>query len=229
MGRLRDGNLRWAGRGRLLMPDRNQREYHLTFGVEAEQFINLRVDKPGQNLGRKIRGFGYRQKIGQDGAIIPAEVAIGAGAVFPGVAPVGAGANDDYRSVGDRWFAARGLDQRLPEVARPQLAQAELGDAEVVDASRKPASTGAGQSFTWKIGADDVEFDFVECARCTLRREKKFLPARVSCCEPPRRRRRGVAPASRDWEQPRQTLVAREPRWRRVRPGPSPGNLWGDA
>ncbi len=119
------------------MPNRNQRECHFTFGVEAEQLVDLRVDEPGHNPGRKFRGLRYRHKIGEDGAVVPSEMAIGAGAIFPRVAPVRSGTDDGDRSVGNRWIAARGFDQRLPKVTRPQLAQAELSDTEMVDASRK--------------------------------------------------------------------------------------------
>ena len=157
------------------MPNRNQRECYFAFGVEAEQLIDLSVDEPGHNPGRKMRGFGHRQKIGKDGAVIPSEVAIGAGAIFPGVAPVSASTNNYYRSVRNGWIAGRGFDQCLAEVAGSQLAQAELGDAEMVDASRKTGRIfDAGQSFTRQIGADDVEFDFVEGAGARGGAEKSF-------------------------------------------------------
>src|SRR5207302_7652015 len=125
--------------------------------------------------GRKMRGIGHRQEIGKDGAVIPSEVAIGAGAIFPGIAPVRAGTNDYYRSLRNGLIVGRGFYQCLAEVAGSQLAQAELGHAEMIDASRKAGRIArTGRSVTRKIGADDVEFDFVEGPGACRRAKKSF-------------------------------------------------------
>jgi len=77
------------------------------------------------------------EHVGQDGAVIPSEMTVSAGAVFPGVAPVSARANDDDRRMSYRGVAGRGLNQNLPEVAGAKLAQSEFRSSKVIHARRK--------------------------------------------------------------------------------------------
>ena len=101
-------------------------------------------------------------------------MAISARAIFPGIAPISPGAEDDDGRVRNGWVAARGFDYRLAEVSGPQLAQAEFSDAEMVDASRKAREICAGLGLTFQIGAYDVEFDFVKRARAGRGAKKGF-------------------------------------------------------
>ena len=90
-------------------------------------------------------------------------MAVAAGVIFPGIAPVGAGADDRYWGVCDGRVVARGFHQRLTEIAGSELAQTELGGAEMVDAGREARRVlDAWHSSARKITADDVEFDFVK-------------------------------------------------------------------
>src|ERR1700687_2319062 len=79
-------------------------------------------------------------------------MAVGACLILPGIAPVGAGADDGQGRVSDAGFAAGGLDQDASIVSGAQPAQAELGRSEVIDASLKVGEAAANQ----------IEFDLVE-------------------------------------------------------------------
>src|SRR5260370_13087045 len=79
-------------------------------------------------------------------------MAVGAGLILPGIAPVGASADDGERRVSDGRFAAGGLDQYAAIVSGTQLAQAKLGGSEVVDAGLKLG----------EVAAAEVELDLVE-------------------------------------------------------------------
>src|SRR5579864_6905815 len=92
-------------------------------------------------------------------------MAVGAGVVFPRIAPVGASADDCHWCMSHSRIAACGFDERLAEIAGAQLAQTELGGAEMVHARRKARGIlNAGHCPARKVGADDVEFDFIKCA-----------------------------------------------------------------
>src|SRR5437588_9379203 len=72
-------------------------------------------------------------------------------------------------------FGARGVNQRLAEVTGAELAQTEFGGAEVVDAGGKTRRIlDTWDIFTGQIGADEVEFDFVESAGAGGGAKKSF-------------------------------------------------------
>src|SRR5437899_418819 len=92
------------------MTQGHQREGHLTLGIYIEQAVYRRVHKTADYLGGQAQGGGDGQQVGQQRAVVPAEMAIGAGLIRPGIAPVGAGAADGDRRVDDR---RKGSDSSL--------------------------------------------------------------------------------------------------------------------
>src|SRR5271157_5287200 len=84
-------------------------------------------------------------------------MAVGSRLILPGIAPVGAGANDSQRRVGDGGFTAGGLEQDTAIVSGAQPAQSELGRGEVIDASLKIG----------EVAANQVELDLVERSRAS--------------------------------------------------------------
>ena len=130
----------------------DKRKNYLALGIHVEQAIHGVVYESADYLGGQAERSADGQEIGQQGAVVPAEVAVGAVLILPGVAPVGGGADDCQRSVGDGRLGGRGIDQDAAIVTGPQPAQAELGGGEVIDAGLKVR----------KISADQVEFDLVE-------------------------------------------------------------------
>ena len=73
------------------------------------------------------------QQVGQDGSVVPSEVPVGSGLVFPGIAPVRSGADQRHGSVPDRCFARRGPDQASPVIAGAKPAQRRVGGIENID------------------------------------------------------------------------------------------------
>src|ERR1700693_5923390 len=95
-------------------------------------------------------------------------MAIGAGLILPGIAPVGAGANDGQRRVSDSRFAAGGLDEDAAIVSGAQLAQSELGRGEVIDAGSKIGD------FATNVATDQVELNLIERSGAGGRAEIDF-------------------------------------------------------
>src|SRR5579864_2584700 len=112
---------------------------------------------------------------------------VGAGPIFPRVTPIRPRADDDDWGVGDgRIVASRG-NESLSIVSRSKLAQAELGGPEVINSGGQCGRTPRKLNFRSEIGADHVEFDFVERPRASCGAKKRFsfrmLPA---SCHPGR-------------------------------------------
>jgi hypothetical protein len=141
------------------MPYGSQRKRCFAPDIDSEQGVHLRIDEPADDLSREFCCSRGGQKIGQDGAVVPAEVAIRAGAIFPGVPPICTRTNDDYRRVCHGRMAARGIDDSLAVVSGAELAQAELGGSEVIYAGGQSRGIAALQ-----IGTHHVQFDFVKRA-----------------------------------------------------------------
>src|ERR1700730_3719927 len=92
-------------------------------------------------------------------------MAVGAGVILPGVAPVGAGADDRDRGMRHARIFAGSINKGLSEISGSKLAQTEFGGTEMVDAGGKARRVlDAWDSSAGKIRADDIEFDFVEGA-----------------------------------------------------------------
>ena len=130
----------------------DQRKGHLALGIYIQQAVYRGVHKPADYLGGQAQGGGDGQQVGQQSAVVPAKMAIGAGLILPGIAPVGGGADDGERRVSDGRFAAGGLDQDAAIVSGAQLAQAEFGGSEVVDAGQKVG----------EVATNEVELNLVE-------------------------------------------------------------------
>src|SRR5215469_3812106 len=157
-------------RGRLFLhvSERRHRQRDLFLRVHIKQGIQLRVDKSDYQLRGKTERGRHGEQVGEHGAVVPTKVAIGAGTIFPGVAPVGAGGNDENRSGGRRRVGGHCVHYDLTVVARAQLAQPELSGAEVINPRRQ----------SWKVLANNVEFDLVERPG-TSRGPEKYLAAGI--------------------------------------------------
>src|ERR1700682_60836 len=116
------------------MAERHERESHLALRIYIEQAIHGVVYESAYYFCRQAQRGADGQKVGEQGAVVPAEVAVGTVLILPGVAPVGGGADDGQRSVSDGWFGSRGFDQDAAIVSGAQAAQTELGGGEVIDA-----------------------------------------------------------------------------------------------
>jgi len=127
-------------------------ESHLTMGIDVQQAIDTGIHKAAHHTGRQTEGAGNGEQVGEQSAVVPAEMTVGAGLIFPGVAPVGAGANDTKRGVGDGGFTASGFEEDAAIISGSQAAQAELGRGEVIDASIQVS----------EAPANEIELDFVE-------------------------------------------------------------------
>ena len=114
--------------------ERHKRKTHLALGIDVEQAIHGVVYESADYLGGQAQRSADGQEVGQQGAVVPAEVAVGAVLILPGVAPVGGGADDCQRGVGDGGLGGRGIDQDAAIVSGAKPAQAELGGGEVIDA-----------------------------------------------------------------------------------------------
>ena len=136
------------------MAERHQGKSHLALSIDIEQGIDRVVHKTAHHFGRQTQRRGDGQQVGEQGAVVPAEMAVGAVLILPGVAPVRASADDGQRSLGDCGFGGGGLDQDAAIVSGAQFAQAELGGGEVIDAGFEIVRQ--------KIAADQIEFDLVK-------------------------------------------------------------------
>ena len=76
---------------------------------------------------------------------------VSASLIFPGVTPVGAGADDGERRVGDGGLTACSFEQDFAIISGAQPTETEFGGSEVIDASLQ-----VGQ-FT----ANQIELNFV--------------------------------------------------------------------
>src|SRR2546430_15612323 len=81
-------------------------------------------------------------------------MAVATSLILPGVAPVGAGANDGERGVGDGGFAAGGCKEDAAIISCAQQAEAEFGGGEGIDAGIE-VSEGT---------ANEIELDLIERA-----------------------------------------------------------------
>ena len=115
-------------------PEREQAERHLALGVEVEQAVQLVVDEAEHDARGQIDGGGCCEEVGEQRAVVPEAVAVGARLVLPGVAPERARASDDDGGGGHRRLARRRRHHGRPVVAGAQAAQREVVRPEVVDA-----------------------------------------------------------------------------------------------
>ena len=136
-GQIQRRNCRGSVRNGFLVSDRNNGERHFAIGVETQQGVYLRVDEPGDDVRGKFQRVCDCEQVGEDRAIVPAEMTISAGAVFPGVPPICARANDDDRGMGYGWVVGGSLNHNLAEITGAKLAQSEFCSSKVIHARRK--------------------------------------------------------------------------------------------
>ncbi len=127
---------------------------NLSTGIDIQKAIDAGVHEAANHAGWQTQASGDGEQVGEQRAVVPAEMAVGAGLILPSVAPVGAGANDGERGMGDGGFATGRFQQRAAMVSGPKTAQAELGGGEVIDAGIEVGETAANQ----------IKLDFVERA-----------------------------------------------------------------
>src|SRR6266852_7052094 len=147
-----------------------KREGHFTLGIDVQQAIHAGVDEAAHDPGRQTEGGGNSEQVGEESAVVPAEMAVGAGLIFPGVAPAGAGANDGERGVGDGGFAAGGFEEDTTVISWAQEAEAEFGGGEVIDAGIE-VSEGT---------ANEIELDLIERAGAGGGAKKDFASGILS-------------------------------------------------
>ena len=85
------GSLSW---GRGSVAERHQRESYFALRIDIEQAIHCVVNEAAHHFGSQAQRGADGQQVGEQGAIVPAEVAVGAVLILPCIAPVGAGADD---------------------------------------------------------------------------------------------------------------------------------------
>src|SRR5438270_7574902 len=81
-------NFRWRGWKRRVVADSRQRKRHLALSINIQQAVDGRVHKAAYNFRRKTQCSGDGQQAGEQGAVVPSEMAIGAVLIFPSIAPV---------------------------------------------------------------------------------------------------------------------------------------------
>src|SRR5205807_3804958 len=91
-------------------------------------------------------------KIGQHSAVVPAEMAIGARLIFPSIAPVDAGAGNNYRRVSDGGLSRGRFNQHSAIIFDAQPAQAELGRSKVIETGLEIR----------QVTANQIQLDFVK-------------------------------------------------------------------
>ena len=133
---------------------RHQGKSHLALDIDIEQSVNGIIHKTADNFGRQPQRRADRQQVGEQRAVVPAEVAIGAVLIFPGVPPVCSSADDGQRGMGDGGLGGGSGDQDAAIVPGAQFAQAKFGGGKVIDAGFEIR----------EIAADQVEFDLVKRA-----------------------------------------------------------------
>src|SRR5207245_7418979 len=147
---------------------------HFTLGIDIQQAIHVGIDETTHDAGSQTQGGGDGEKVGEESTVVPTEVAVSARLIFPGVAPVSAGANDSEWRVCDRRFSAGGFKERAPIISGAQPAQAELSGGKVVDAGLQVA----------QVAANQIQLDFVQRSSAGRRAKVEFTP--------------GIAPLSRN-------------------------------
>ncbi len=89
----------------------HERECHLALGIYIKQAVDAGVHEPAHHPRGQSEGRGNSEHVGEQRAVVPAEMAVGPRLILPGVAPVSAGANYGERRVSDGRFTARGFHQ----------------------------------------------------------------------------------------------------------------------
>ncbi len=134
------------------MADWHQGECHFALRIEVEQAVHRVVDESANYLRGQSQRSANCQQVGEQRAIVPSEMAVGAVLILPCVAPVGGGADDGQRTVSDIEIIGSGVDEDTAIVSGAQFAEAEFSGGEVIDASFESR----------EITADQIEFDLVE-------------------------------------------------------------------
>src|SRR5580704_15638069 len=93
------------------MAEGYKRKCHLAVRIDIKQVIHIGIHESADHLGRHSKCRGVSQQIGYERAVVPAEMAIRTGLIFPRVAPVRAATNDGKRGMDNGWFARGSLSQ----------------------------------------------------------------------------------------------------------------------
>src|ERR1700680_4800265 len=90
--------------------ERHKREHDLALRIDIEERIYLVVHKTAYYLGGQTLRGADGQEVGEERAVVPTEVAVGAVLILPGIAPVSTGADDGERCVCAGGLVGGGLD-----------------------------------------------------------------------------------------------------------------------
>ena len=83
--------------------------------------IHILIDEAANQLGGEAHGRGGSQQIGENCSVVPSKMPVRARLIFPGITPVGAGANECDRGVRNRGLVAGGLHQDVAIVTFPEF------------------------------------------------------------------------------------------------------------
>ena len=133
--------------------DEGQRD--LPLHVEVQQPVHLGVHEAAHDPCRDLKGRRGRQQVSQNRARVPEAVSIGPGLVFPRVAPVRPGTDDDRRRGGGGRLARGRLHDGAPVISSAQLSQCEVVHPEVIDPGLQIR----------QVTADEIQLDVIERAR----------------------------------------------------------------
>src|SRR5258708_30814578 len=92
-------------------------EGHFTLGIDIQQMIYVGVDEAAYDLGRQTQGSGDGEKVGEHSPVVPAEVAVGARLILPGISPVSACAIHSEWCVFDITLSACRLQPDTPLIS----------------------------------------------------------------------------------------------------------------
>src|SRR5207244_2432793 len=132
----------------------HERKDHLALRINVQQAIDLRILEAANDLCRQSQGCRDREKIGQHSAVVPAEMAIGARLIFPSIAPVDAGAGDNYRRVSNGGLIRGRFNWHSAIICNAQPAQTELRRSKVIETGLEIR----------QVTANQIQLDFVKRA-----------------------------------------------------------------
>jgi len=80
-------------------------------GIKVQQAVDFCVHEAAHHLRRQPQSSGDSQQVGEHRAVVPAEMAVGAGLIFPSIPPVNAGTGYDNRRVNNGVIARSSFDE----------------------------------------------------------------------------------------------------------------------
>src|SRR5262249_15043224 len=122
--------------------------------IEIQQPVHLIVYKSHDDSGRQVKRGGSCEQVSQQRTVVPAEMAICARPIFPGITPVDCRADQGSGGGRNRRLEPSCSGKRAAIVSCTQAAEREIAGIEVIDACLKVR----------KVAAYQVQLDLVECS-----------------------------------------------------------------